>query len=347
MFPHPPPLPPRSIVHRDVKPGNFMLLDASDESRIKAIDFGLAVPFEDADLPLTELGFEGTPWYMAPEVLRSEVVPASDLFAAGVMAYQLLSGRFPFDDRQNPFRPALSAVWRSVLTDEPDFSKRHWQEVSEEAKDLVGRLLHKDPKQRPTAAEALAHPWLQGEVSERHAAGPRPIERTIVQRIQRFAQGSAFKRSVLELVAEELLTMAPTTREEAAVQAALKSPAMSRKASADVDGAGGVAYGVLTGWYWEGCCEAPCGCSLIGLVSEHLSRLSLPPQASQAHLFSPGPSMHSGGSQGALARDDGGGSIHGAAPSPGGSAHGRHLTLEAYIDLLSMQGESAVVYGDA
>jgi calcium-dependent protein kinase len=50
------------ILHRDIKPGNFMLLDESERSPLKAIDFGLAVPFEAADLPLTDLGLEGTPW---------------------------------------------------------------------------------------------------------------------------------------------------------------------------------------------------------------------------------------------------------------------------------------------
>jgi serine/threonine protein kinase len=50
------------ILHRDIKPGNFMLLDDSERSPLKAIDFGLAVPFDPEDLPLTDLGLEGTPW---------------------------------------------------------------------------------------------------------------------------------------------------------------------------------------------------------------------------------------------------------------------------------------------
>ena len=50
------------ILHRDVKPGNFMLLADSDASPLKAIDFGLAMPFEPESLPMTNLGMEGTPW---------------------------------------------------------------------------------------------------------------------------------------------------------------------------------------------------------------------------------------------------------------------------------------------
>lgn len=48
---------------------------------------------------------------MAPEVLSSEVLPASDIWSAGVMAYQLLTGQFPFDDKQNPFKPSVAKIW--------------------------------------------------------------------------------------------------------------------------------------------------------------------------------------------------------------------------------------------
>ena len=54
---------------------------------------------------------EGTPWFMAPEMLSSQVGPGVDVWAAGVMAYQLLSGAFPFNDWNNTKNPALSLVW--------------------------------------------------------------------------------------------------------------------------------------------------------------------------------------------------------------------------------------------
>lgn len=131
------------ILHRDIKPGNFMLLTEEEDSPLKAIDFGLAVFFDPDKLPRTDLGLEGTPWFMAPETLSSQTYPASDIWAAGVMAYQLLSGYLPFDDPRNPNAPALSVIWKGILTEQPSFRRSAWKEVSDEAKDFVIMLLDK------------------------------------------------------------------------------------------------------------------------------------------------------------------------------------------------------------
>ena len=64
--------------------GNFMLLTDADRAPLKAIDFGLAAPYNPQSLPRTDLGLEGTPWFMAPEVLSGKVEPASDLWSAGM-----------------------------------------------------------------------------------------------------------------------------------------------------------------------------------------------------------------------------------------------------------------------
>lgn len=63
------------ILHRDVKPGNFMLLNDAEDAPLKAIDFGLGMFFEPDHLPRTDLGLDGTPWFMAPEVLSSQTYP--------------------------------------------------------------------------------------------------------------------------------------------------------------------------------------------------------------------------------------------------------------------------------
>ena len=76
---------------------------------------------------------------MAPEVLGSSVVPASDIWAAGVMVYQLLCGSLPFDDPKS----SLPKIWKAILTQEPSFKGSAWQDISKEAQDFVRTVLDK------------------------------------------------------------------------------------------------------------------------------------------------------------------------------------------------------------
>jgi len=227
------------ILHRDVKPGNFMLLSDDARAPLKAVDFGLAAFFDPKNpKPREDLGLEGTPWYMAPEVLSSKVGPEADVWAAGVMAYQLLTGRFPFDDKQgysNGGGPVLSRVWRSILTDKLRTDGPAWEGVSDDAKSFVRSLLDRDLRRRPTAAQALKHPWLSGGNSAERQAG-RQLSLAVVQRVQRYASGSAFRRSVLEMIASELLADAAEAKEVQgrARRAAMAAAAASPSASASI-----------------------------------------------------------------------------------------------------------------
>lgn len=73
----------------------------------------------------------------------TQVGPPSDVWAAGVMAYQLLSGYLPFDDHKNREAPSLSKVWKAILTEDVAFKGKAWEQVSSEAKDFVKSLLTK------------------------------------------------------------------------------------------------------------------------------------------------------------------------------------------------------------
>lgn len=75
--------------------------------------------------------------FLAPETLSSKWSSKSDVWAAGVMTHQLLTGRLPFNDKRNLYNPALSAVLRSILTDKLDFEKACWADISDEGKDFV------------------------------------------------------------------------------------------------------------------------------------------------------------------------------------------------------------------
>jgi len=134
------------IVHRDLKPGNVMLLP---DGTVKILDFGLA---KARDQSLSETGARfGTVSYMAPEQIRGEAVDGrADLWALGVVLYEMLTERKPFGGEHD------IAIAHAILHDEPVPPSTHRREVSAALEDLVLRLLQKDPARRyPAAAELL------------------------------------------------------------------------------------------------------------------------------------------------------------------------------------------------
>lgn len=138
----------KGIVHRDIKPENLM---RGDGGTVKIADLGLAVQVEQ-DAVEGETGkVYGTPHFIAPEVLRGQQPDTrADLFALGVTAYRLLSGRTPFDGAD------ARAIARSILSDEPPRLGDVVSGVPADLERLVHRLLQKEPEARPgSAAEAL------------------------------------------------------------------------------------------------------------------------------------------------------------------------------------------------
>lgn len=131
------------LTHRDLKPENLLFATNQQLSPIKIADFGLARTrrgLEDGRL----VGLTGSPAYMAPEQYRGQWCMASDLYALGVMLYELLHGRLPFEGgpgdlaRQHLYE---TPVIRQTLP-------RPWPE-------LLERLLVKVPERRPTATECV------------------------------------------------------------------------------------------------------------------------------------------------------------------------------------------------
>jgi calcium-dependent protein kinase len=97
----------------------------------------------------------GTPYYIAPEVLNKSYNEKCDVWSCGVILYILLCGYPPFNGAND--KQIIDAVLKGKFTlDEPE-----WDEVSEEAKDLVRKLLTLDPEKRIPASEAHQHPWFK------------------------------------------------------------------------------------------------------------------------------------------------------------------------------------------
>jgi serine/threonine protein kinase len=127
------------VVHRDVKPGNLL---RSDEGMVKLADFGIAKAAEDSDI--TKVGSVlGTASYLAPEQARGEPAgPASDLYALGVVAYQLLAGRLPYD------AASLTDLARQQESGPPPRLDEVDPEIPPALAAAVARALHRDPDRR-------------------------------------------------------------------------------------------------------------------------------------------------------------------------------------------------------
>jgi tetratricopeptide (TPR) repeat protein len=145
-----------SIVHRDLKPANIL----ASNGTVKVLDFGLAVIPEQIPDDLEEIA--GTLFYMAPELLMSRrPSPASDLFALGVLAFELFSGQRPFDGNTS------AEVVTKILREPPDMGLL---DLPLEITRVLERLMEKDPRRRYQEAaaviEALGFPTLIPSVLE-------------------------------------------------------------------------------------------------------------------------------------------------------------------------------------
>ena len=136
---------------RDIKPENFLLYKENDDSHIKLIDFGLAKKVSQNELMTTP---NGTPYYIAPEVLKGSYTTQCDNWSMGVVMFIMLSGRPPFGGKNN------NDILNNVLTGTYDFSHPNWLQISDEAKDLISKLLDRQADMRYTSEEAFNHPWI-------------------------------------------------------------------------------------------------------------------------------------------------------------------------------------------
>lgn len=148
------------VVHRDLKPSNIMYADNHEPSSIKICDFGFAKQIR------AENGLLMTPCYtaswVAPEVLLEQGYDkACDVWSLGVLLYTMLAGYTPFatGDENSPVK-ILQRIGSGVV----DMSSGNWRNVSFQAKDLVQKMLHADPKRRICIADVLAHIWITDRV---------------------------------------------------------------------------------------------------------------------------------------------------------------------------------------
>lgn len=141
------------IAHRDLKPENLLTSVAADgQEMIKIADFGFSKNFGEDKLKTSC----GSPGYVAPEVLTNEDYDNSvDMWSVGVIIYILLCGYPPFYADNAP------ALFKKIMEVKYDFEDPAWDNVSQEAKDLISHLLVKDPSKRFTAKQCSESAWVR------------------------------------------------------------------------------------------------------------------------------------------------------------------------------------------
>lgn len=136
----------KGIVHRDIKPSNVLMRDGT---HVYLADFGL-VKRVGANNGLTLTGYLiGTPEYMAPELAEQEASPSSDVYALGVLLYQMLSGRVPFK------APTPIGVYLKHIRDIPEPPSTFNPTIPIEVERVIFRALEKDPRRRFQSAQEL------------------------------------------------------------------------------------------------------------------------------------------------------------------------------------------------
>jgi serine/threonine protein kinase len=146
------------IVHRDLKLENLLLATKGDVKTIKIADFGLAKKYGHSQLST----ICGTPQYVAPEVIRGGSTPYTygtecDLWSCGIILFILLAGYPPFYDDSEP------RLFRKIRAGKYNMQDPVWDLISDEAKDLIAKLLEVEPEKRLNVNQVLEHAWMKEE----------------------------------------------------------------------------------------------------------------------------------------------------------------------------------------
>ena len=183
----------RGITHRDLKPENILFETAEPDSEIKLIDFGLSRKYSQDEKMHTILG---TPYYVAPEVLRGEYDEKCDLWSIGALCYIMLSGQPPFKGSSN------NEIFNKILRAEVDCSGSKWQSISQEAHDFVKLCLNKNADKRPSAIEALEQPWFKSLLDEVHS--DKNIDIKILENLKNYNIKENLKKMVIRFLVNML-----------------------------------------------------------------------------------------------------------------------------------------------
>lgn len=181
----------KNVIHRDLKPENILLSDKTPTAVLKVIDFGTSDFCVNGQFLQQKFG---TPYYVAPEVLKKHYDKQADIWSAGVILYILLCGYPPFGGKTDA--KILQRVEKGMYS----FEGREWEVVTEAAKDIISQMLILDINQRTQASKLITHKWFQVAATAPAAA----LGAHMVKRLRTFAGMSRMKRLALVVLARTL-----------------------------------------------------------------------------------------------------------------------------------------------
>lgn len=150
------------IIHRDLKPENILIENSEERKKdffnIKIIDFGTGEINKHKMLSEKT----GTAYYIAPEVIENCYNEKCDLWSCGVILYILLCGCPPFSAKSD------DEIFEKIKIGKYKYTSKVWNEISDDAKDLIDKLLIKDYKVRLSAQQALNHKWFNNMFSDKN-----------------------------------------------------------------------------------------------------------------------------------------------------------------------------------
>ncbi|XP_026683246.1 peripheral plasma membrane protein CASK-like [Diaphorina citri] len=143
------------IIHRDIKPHCVLLANKENSAPVKLGGFGVAIQLQDGQLYCSGGHRIGTPHYMAPEVIEDQKYGKPvDIWAAGVLLHVLLTGTLPFVGSRD-------RLFQSITKGKLHLDGPLWISITDNAKDLVRKMLSVDPNKRITIHEVINHKWLK------------------------------------------------------------------------------------------------------------------------------------------------------------------------------------------
>ena len=183
-----------NIVHRDLKPENILMDNDTDDLTIKLIDWGCAQTIKSAKQSKQA---DGTAYYIAPEVLKGEYDEKCDIWACGVIFYILLCGYPPFNGETD------DEIYEAILSGKVQFPEEDWDQVSQEAKDLIKKMLTKDPKKRISALYSMQDVWFKK--NEEKSEYDKKLAKKVLNNMKKFKKHRILEKTIISFIINQLV----------------------------------------------------------------------------------------------------------------------------------------------